>query len=124
MISRRSGSIINIASIASFRGILEMTAYSASKAGVVSITQSLASEWAQHLVRVNAIAPGSFRTPLSGKFLSIPGRLEYLLSHIPANRLGELRELMGAAVYLASDAASFVTGETLVVDGGLLLKGI
>ena len=124
MVARRKGSIINIASVAGFRSILEMTAYSASKSGVVSITESLAFEWAQYEVRVNAIAPGSFRTPLSGKFLAIPGRLEYLLSHIPARRLGELPELTGAAIYLASDAASFVTGETIVVDGGLLLNGI
>ena len=124
MVARRKGSIINIASIASFHSILEMTAYSASKSGVISITESLAFEWARHEVRVNAIAPGSFRTALSSKFLATPGRLEYLLSHIPAQRLGELSELTGAAIYLASDGASFVTGETIVIDGGLLLNGI
>lgn len=124
MIPRRDGAIINIASIAGFRGVLEMTAYNASKAGVIAITKSLAFEWAQHGVRVNAIAPGSFNTPMSEKFLAVPGRLEYLLSHIPAKRLGKLQELAGAAVYLASDSSSFVTGETIVVDGGLLLNNI
>jgi NAD(P)-dependent dehydrogenase (short-subunit alcohol dehydrogenase family) len=124
MISQNSGSIIHIASIAGFRGVLEMPAYNASKAGLISLTESLAFEWAPHRVRVNAIAPGSFRTPMSEKFLKIPGRLEHLLNHIPARRLGELHELSGAAVFLASDAASFVTGETIVIDGGLLLKGI
>src|SRR5437867_11027553 len=84
MIARRRISIINIASVASFRRILHTTACNASKAGVGSITESLAFEWAEHQVRVNAIAPGSFRTLLSGKFLATPGRLEYLLSNIPA----------------------------------------
>jgi len=124
MAAQRSGAIVNIASIAGIRGVLEMAAYNASKAGVISLTESLGREWAPLGVRVNGIAPGPFRTELSSKILAIPGRYEHLMRHMAIQRLGELDELTGAAIYLASDASSFVTGQTLVVDGGLLLNNI
>jgi NAD(P)-dependent dehydrogenase (short-subunit alcohol dehydrogenase family) len=124
MIAQGGGVIINVASIAAFRGVLEMAAYNASKAGVISLTKSLACEWAQFNVRVNAIAPGTIRTPLNKKLLEMPGRIEHLLNHVPMKRIAEPDEVAGAALYLASDASRYVTGETLVVDGGLLTKGI
>ena len=124
MIERQRGAIINIASIGSFRSIVGLAHYTASKAGVVALTESLACEWAPHHVRVNAIAPGSFPTELNEELLKIPGRVAHVLSRIPMNRFGELTELVGAAIYLASDAASFVTGATITVDGGFLAGGL
>jgi NAD(P)-dependent dehydrogenase (short-subunit alcohol dehydrogenase family) len=100
-----------------------MAAYSAGKAGVVALTEALAAEWAPHKVRVNSIAPGPFVTPLSAKVLAEKGRREYVTGYIPLGRFGELEELVGAAVYLASDASSYMTGATLRVDGGILAKG-
>jgi NAD(P)-dependent dehydrogenase (short-subunit alcohol dehydrogenase family) len=123
MIEQGGGSIINIASIAGLRSILQMAAYSAGKAGVVALTEALAAEWAPHKVRVNSIAPGPFVTPLSAKVLAEKGRREYVTGYIPLGRFGELEELVGAAVYLASDASSYMTGATLRVDGGILAKG-
>lgn len=123
MLKQKSGVIINTASLTSFVSFPEVCAYNASKAGVKMMTETLAVEFAPHGVRVNAIAPGVFRTPLNTKVLDIPERLEGILRRTPMGRLGELEELVGAAVYLASDAARFVTGITIPVDGGFLAKG-
>jgi NAD(P)-dependent dehydrogenase (short-subunit alcohol dehydrogenase family) len=124
MLERRYGRIINIASMSTFLGLFEVTAYGASKAGVAALTRQLAVEWAQKRVCVNAIAPGYFRTPLSEKLLVGTGRGDEVLMRTPMKRFGELEELVGAAIFLASEAASFVTGVTLPVDGGVLASGV
>jgi NAD(P)-dependent dehydrogenase (short-subunit alcohol dehydrogenase family) len=124
MIERRYGRIINIASVASFLALYEVAAYSASKAGVASVTKSLAIEWAQKGVCVNAIAPGYFRTPLTEKLVIGTRRGEEVLIRTPMKRFGNLEELIGAAVFRASEAAAFVTGILLPVDGGYLASGV
>ena len=124
MIERGYGRIINIASLSTFVALFEVAAYSASKAAVASLTKSLAIEWAPHGVCVNAIAPGVFRTALNQKLLDETERGREFLLRTPMKRFGKVEELAGAAVFLASDAASFITGEILVVDGGFLASGV
>jgi NAD(P)-dependent dehydrogenase (short-subunit alcohol dehydrogenase family) len=124
MTEQRSGSIVNVASLGSFVALTDAAAYCASKAGVVALTKSLAVEWATLDVRVNAIVPGVFQTALNAKALSDPARRETILRNTPMKRFGNVEELVGGAVYLASDAASFTTGSTLVMDGGFLALGI
>jgi len=124
MVDNGYGRIINIASLSTFVSLFEVAAYSASKAAVASLTKSLAIEWAKRGVNVNAIAPGVFRTALNQKLLDETPRGQEFLSRTPMGRFGDVTELAGAAVFLASEAASFVTGEIIVVDGGFLASGV
>ncbi|MGB7189605.1 MAG: glucose 1-dehydrogenase [Acidobacteriaceae bacterium] len=124
MVERKYGRIVNIASLATFVAFRDVAAYGASKAGVGSLTKSLAIELAPSGVTVNAIAPGVFPTALNSNLVHNTGRGREQLLRTPMNRFGHPDEIAGAAVYLASDAASFVTGEILVVDGGYLASGV
>ena len=124
MVERRYGRIVNIASLSSFVALFEVAAYTASKAAVAALTKSLAVEWAPHGVCVNAIAPGVFRTPMNQKLLDDTERGREFLLRTPMRRFGNVEELVGACVFLCSEAASFVAGEVLVVDGGLLASGV
>ena len=124
MIKQGSGVIINTASMTSYVSFAQVCAYNCSKAGVKMLTETLATEWAPHGVRVNAVAPGVFRTPMNTKVLDIPERMEAIIRRTPMGRIGTLDEMVGAVVFLASDAAKFVTGITIPVDGGFLAKGI
>ena len=123
MVDRGYGRVITIGSHSSFIGLYEVAAYVASKSGVAGLTRALAVEWAQHGVTVNAIAPGVFKTDLNRALLDSPRGQEFLM-RTPMKRFGKLDELVGAAVYLASDASSFVTGTVLAVDGGFLASGV
>ena len=124
MLEQGRGRIINIASLGSFVALFQTAAYCASKAAVVSLTQSLAIEWGPRGVNVNAIAPGVFRTPLNQELLDGTARGREFLIRTPLRRFGQLEELVGAAVFLASEAASFVNGEVIAVDGGFLASGV
>ena len=124
MLERGYGRIVNIASLSTFVALYEVAAYSASKAAVASLTKSLAVEWASRGVCVNAIAPGVFRTALNQKLLDETERGQEFLLRTPMKRFGNVEELAGAAIFLSSDAARFVNGEILVVDGGFLASGV
>jgi NAD(P)-dependent dehydrogenase (short-subunit alcohol dehydrogenase family) len=124
MRAQGGGAIINIASLTSFVGFSAVTAYGASKGAVAELTQSLANDWARFGIRVNAIAPGIFPTPVNRNLVVGTPRGEWLLRHTPMARFGDADEVAGAVVYLASPAASYTTGAILVVDGGFLARGV
>lgn len=123
MIASGRGRIITIASLSSFVGLFEVAAYTASKAGVAGLTKALAVEWAKHGVNVNAIAPGLFKTDLNRALLESPRGQEFLV-RTPMGRFGQFEELVGTAVFLASEASAFVTGQIVAVDGGFLASGV
>ncbi len=118
MVDRGSGKIINIASLLSAIGVPFIPAYTASKGGIGQLTKSLAVEWAQHGINVNAIAPGYFRTDNTRPLQEDPERNSIIINRVPFHRWGDVQELKGACVWLASDASSFVTGQLIFVDGG------
>ncbi len=124
MKERKKGKIINIASLASFVAMNQVTAYCASKGAVAQITRALGSEWAQYNINVNAIAPGVFETPMNTKLINQPERKQKILSRTPMGRFGNVEEVQGAAIFLASESSNFVTGEVLAVDGGFLAVGV
>ena len=124
MLERRYGRIINIASLGSYLGLSDVAAYGASKSGLASLTRTLAVEWAKYGVCVNAIVPGVFRTALNSALLDGTARGKEFLDRTPMNRFGKVEELVGGAIYLASDAARFVTGTLLPIDGGFLASGV
>jgi NAD(P)-dependent dehydrogenase (short-subunit alcohol dehydrogenase family) len=116
------GKIINVASMDAFKPEPKMGIYAISKAAVVMATQVMAVEWAEFNIRVNCIAPGNVRTRLGdSRFTAIPGYEEFMLNKTPLGRIADPDEMVGAMIYLASDASTFVTGETLNINGGLLL---
>jgi NAD(P)-dependent dehydrogenase (short-subunit alcohol dehydrogenase family) len=124
MLERGYGRIVNIASIAAHVGLFQVAAYNASKAGVGLLTKSLAVEWSKRGVLVNAIVPGVFRTDLNAALLDGTERGREFLLRTPMGRFGQTEELVGAAIFLASDAASYVSGHLLAVDGGFLASGV
>jgi len=118
------GRVINIASLGSFLAFHEVAAYCAAKAGLVSLTRSLGCEWARDRISVNAIAPGVFPTELNSEFVLDTPRGQEILMRTPMHRFGNPDELVGVTVLLASDAASFLTGQCIAVDGGYLASGV
>ena len=124
MISQGFGKILNIASLTTFVGFNQVAAYAVSKAGVGALTKTLAIELAPHKICVNAIAPGVFPTALNAELILHTARGRELKMRTPMKRFGQMDEITGGAIYLVSDAASFVTGEILVIDGGFLASGV
>jgi NAD(P)-dependent dehydrogenase (short-subunit alcohol dehydrogenase family) len=124
MLARGYGRVVNIGSLSTFVALYEVAAYAASKAAVASLTKSLALEWGPRGVCVNAIAPGVFRTDINKDLLDGTPRGREFLQRTPMKRFGDVEELVGAAVFLSSESASFVNGEVLVVDGGFLASGV
>lgn len=122
MVAQHSGRVINIASIDGLKGSANVTAYSASKGGVVALTRALALEWARHGVTVNAVAPGYFDTAMSRQGLDVPETRERILKRIPMRRIGEPAELAPLVVYMASEASAYMTGEVVVIDGGQMAR--
>ncbi|WDL97978.1 SDR family NAD(P)-dependent oxidoreductase [Alicyclobacillus sp. ALC3] len=123
MVEQGSGSMINVSSVGGHVALRTGVVYAAAKAGVIQMTKVLALEWGQHGVRVNGIAPWYFRTPLTEKLLSDENYHAQVVERTPLRRVGQVEELVGPAVFLASDAASYVTGHTLFVDGGMSIYG-
>jgi NAD(P)-dependent dehydrogenase (short-subunit alcohol dehydrogenase family) len=118
------GSIVNVASLNSFISLTEVLAYACSKSGVMGLTRGLANEWAQYGIRVNGIAPGVFPTDLNRPLIEGTPRGKWLKEHTPMGRFGHADELVGAAIYLISDSASYTSGETIIIDGGFLTRGV
>jgi 2-deoxy-D-gluconate 3-dehydrogenase len=122
MLKQQRGKIVNIASLLSFQGGIRVPAYAASKGGVVQLTKALANEWAGRNIQVNAIAPGYFRTTNTEALRQDESRNRQILERIPAGRWGDPADIAGAAVFLASAASDYITGEVLVVDGGWMSR--
>lgn len=122
MIARGRGRIINIASVQSRAARATIAPYTATKGAVASLTMGMATDWARHGLQCNAIAPGYFETPLNAALVADPAFTDWLKKRTPAGRWGKVEELQGACVFLASDAASFVNGHVLYVDGGLTVS--
>lgn len=119
MIRRRSGKIINIASLHTFRSLPGVSAYATSKGAIGSMTRAFATEWAPHNVQVNAIAPGFIRTDMNAALWNIPAMRQWVNAQTPAGRLGEPRDLVGTSIFLATAASDFLTGQVICVDGGI-----
>ena len=124
LVASGRGRVINIASLSSYVGLLEVAAYATSKSAILGLTRSLAVEWAPKGVNVNAIAPGVFKTDLNAALLEGTERGRELLIRTPMKRFGQTAEVVGAAMLLASDASSFITGQCIAVDGGFLASGV
>jgi len=124
MLERRTGSVVNVSSVAALGGTPLVTPYGAAKAAVVNLTKSIAMEWAPHNVRVNALCPGWTATDLNRALWENEESSKAMTATIPMGRWGKAEEMVGAAVFLASDSASYVTGQAIVVDGGITAGGV